>query len=390
MRVLEVTTSYPRYRGDFPGIFNFRLDRELVQKGFDVTVLAPEAYGYPTEETMDGVKVKRLKYFWPSNLQQLAYGGGMKHNVFTKPWLIIQIPVMLMVFFGNIIFRSREYDLLHCHWLPLGLLGVLAKPLIKKPVVISLWGTDYRDLPRWFGRFVVSRADAVVSSATETSKYLESIGCLDFEWIPTPIDENEFDPTKTPTDILDEFKIGDRKVVTFIGRLDPLKDPQTFVESVPHVIKKRGDVMFFLVGGGDMIEDLRLRANHLGVRDHIIFTGSRTDVARILRVSSLFTALSPAENTWSTSIAEAMFMDVPLILTDVGHTAEFFTHLVDSYIIPPKDPKRLAEAIVYLLDNPDVGEKLVEGSRNLLKKSGKRRGIIVGNTIKLYNRMINK
>src|ERR671929_862195 len=65
LRVVHLTTSYPRHEGDFAGRFVADLVDGLGRQGADVSVLAPGGY----------------RDFG------LAYGGGVVHNLRRRPWL---------------------------------------------------------------------------------------------------------------------------------------------------------------------------------------------------------------------------------------------------------------------------------------------------------------
>ncbi|MBD3387379.1 MAG: glycosyltransferase, partial [Candidatus Altiarchaeales archaeon] len=272
MKVLEVTTSYPRFKGDWPGIFNYRLDFELVKEGVEVFVLAPGSYDHPSEELLDGIRVKRVRYFWPEKLQMLAYGTGIKNNLISHPWLVFQIPLLFLSLFINVLRHGRDCDIVHCHWVPMGFVGLLAKPFIRKPLILTPGGTDYRDLPVFFWKFVVERADAVIAVATETEKYMEKIGLKGFQTIRTLIDEDEFRPGLDVQGLREEFGLGDEKIVLFVGRLFESKGPMTFVEAAALVLGRRNDVRFIVVGDGEMKQDLLSYADGCGLGDGIIFT----------------------------------------------------------------------------------------------------------------------
>ena len=79
--VLFVTTSFPRFRGDFAGSFVFRFAKYLASDGMQVTVLAPGTAEYPSTDGMEGDQIYRFPYFYPTKLQCLAYAGGMLGRV---------------------------------------------------------------------------------------------------------------------------------------------------------------------------------------------------------------------------------------------------------------------------------------------------------------------
>ncbi len=60
-KILVLTTTFPRWRGDTDPPFVFELCRRLAGN-FDVTVLAPHFPGSASEENMDGIRVVRFRY----------------------------------------------------------------------------------------------------------------------------------------------------------------------------------------------------------------------------------------------------------------------------------------------------------------------------------------
>src|SRR5215510_11957203 len=127
--VLFVTTSFPRFRGDFAGSFVFRFAKYLASDGVQVTVLAPGAVGYPTRDNIEGMPIYRFPYFYPARLQQLAYtGGGILANL-RRGWLAkVQVPLFFLATLWAIVRYQEHCDLIHCHWLPTALAALMARP----------------------------------------------------------------------------------------------------------------------------------------------------------------------------------------------------------------------------------------------------------------------
>ena len=63
-----------------------------------------------------------------------------------------------------------------------------------------------------------------------------------------------------------------KKVISFIGRLDPFKDPLTFIKSIPQVLKKRKDVKFVIVGFGVLETECKDLIKKLNIGQHVIMT----------------------------------------------------------------------------------------------------------------------
>src|SRR4029079_6948243 len=68
-RILSLTSSVPRWAGDSCAPFVLHLARDLQDLGWEVDVLAPHAPGAATSEKLEGVRIDRFRYLWPSSLE---------------------------------------------------------------------------------------------------------------------------------------------------------------------------------------------------------------------------------------------------------------------------------------------------------------------------------
>ena len=71
-KVLVLTTTFPRWKGDTTPAFVYELSKRLQEKGFEIIVLAPHHKGAKKFEIMDG-KYYRFQYFWPTRYQKLCF-----------------------------------------------------------------------------------------------------------------------------------------------------------------------------------------------------------------------------------------------------------------------------------------------------------------------------
>ena len=95
MKVCVVTTSYPRYEGDFAGAFLLHICQELEKLGVEVTVVAPNDTQSKRYERHGNVTIRRFNYFFKS-YQKIAYGyGGIPVNLKSNPWLVFLLPFFL-------------------------------------------------------------------------------------------------------------------------------------------------------------------------------------------------------------------------------------------------------------------------------------------------------
>src|SRR5262245_209988 len=117
IKVLFLTSSYPRSSEDTASVFLRYLADQLARVGLEIHVLAPaDGKGATTIEGQ--IKVHRFQYF-PAHLQALAYGSGIMPNLQRLPWLWLQVPFFVgaMTRAALRTIRNERIQLLHAHWI---------------------------------------------------------------------------------------------------------------------------------------------------------------------------------------------------------------------------------------------------------------------------------
>ncbi len=369
--VLFVSTSFPRFRGDLSGGFVFRIAKYLVRDGVRVTALVPGEARYATADKLEGVEVFRVPYFFPRNLERLTYQGrSMMSNISHRWQAKLQVPFLMVALAWAIARRQGGYDLVHCHWVPTAIAALSARRLgqHRPPVVLTNWGSDTRLLPTWLTAWTVRHVDGCISTAVETDEHLRALGRSEFRAIAAPVDEERFSPGSVEPDMMGELGIEPGvPVLAFVGRLDPFKDPITFIRACA-LLKRQGfSFVAPVAGDGELMAACRAKVECLGVGDRVLLLGMRKDPERLFRIATAAVHISPVENTWATAIAEAMFMDVPVVLTDAGFTERTFTHRRDCLVVPAGDPDALAAALRELIQDRALRARLVDGAWALMR-----------------------
>jgi glycosyltransferase involved in cell wall biosynthesis len=137
-------------------------------------------------------------------------------------------------------------------------------------------------------------------------------------------------------------------VIGAIGRLVWQKGFEYFIEAIPNVLKKVPESMFLIVGEGELKEKLKVKSEKLKVKDSLIFTGFRDDIKKILQSIDVLVMPSLLEGL-PMILLEAMAMGKPIIATDIEGIKDVLENVRTGLLVPPKDPKALADAIVDLL-----------------------------------------
>jgi len=104
----------------------------------------------------------------------------------------------------------------------------------------------------------------------------------------------------------------------------------------------------------------------LGISDHVIFTGPREDVERILTCFDLFVSASHWEGL-STVILEAMASCVPVVATDIPGNQEILEDGKSGWLVPPGNPGAMAETILWALRRPSLRRRYARQARDAVE-----------------------
>ena len=175
-------------------------------------------------------------------------------------------------------------------------------------------------------------------------------------------------------------------VVGNVAALADHKDHVTLLEAAALVRTAVPEVLFVIVGDGELRVALEARARALGLQDHVIFAGFRDDLDRLFPRFTIFCLSSHMEGL-GTSLLDAMAFGLPIVATRAGGIPEAVDDGVTGVLVPPRDPKALAAALSALLRDPD--------RRALLGAAGRRRFLgrfsaahMVEETLRIYAELV--
>lgn len=139
LRVLCITSSYPRHEGDIAGCFVKRWKEELERRGVQVKILAWQLdSGSSCVRRMMDTRVEEVRYA-PRAWQVLFHGAGAPENLAQRPWLALLIPPAVGAMWWRTLqlVRREPPDLIVAHWLlPAGLIARHVAHLSQIPSLI--------------------------------------------------------------------------------------------------------------------------------------------------------------------------------------------------------------------------------------------------------------
>jgi glycosyltransferase involved in cell wall biosynthesis len=287
-------------------------------------------------------------------------------------------PIDLFWTLGKIVQEEKSIDLIYdttSGAIPLSLLVKLFFKLkgTSKPLVVHVHG-ELKDLrSKGFlsllfesylhigARFCFAVADRILLAGEKITPRVLGLGAnpskleivhlglkYEDELLHSPhfLDEEEKVRIKT--------SVGLRKgdfVIGYVGRLSPGKGLEALLKAVAMIRSAIPELKVVLVGDGGQKAELIAIASKLGISDITMFFGHREDVPNLLQLMDVFVNISESEAGISATQLEAMRFDLPTVITPF---TDMMTDMKDAIVVPFRDPKAVAEAILLLYGNDSL------------------------------------
>lgn len=216
-------------------------------------------------------------------------------------------------------------------------------------------------------RFSSWMMDCVVGVSENLTEYLETgvkINKKKLLTIINGVDTDRFVPldTEQRNKLRDAIGLnrGD-KVLGTICRLDPIKNLEFLIRSLPSLSEAIPGCKLLIVGDGPSEESLRSYAKSNGVASKVMFMGRSAEVEKMLPVFDLYVCSSLSEGT-SMTILEAMACGLPIVASAVGGNGKLIDHS-NGLLFPLNDEKAFHQGTLSLLKDPERLKRMGECSR---------------------------
>jgi glycosyltransferase involved in cell wall biosynthesis len=314
VKVVVLTTSYPRFPGDAAGAFVADAVEAVRGRGIEIDVVSPQDFPH----------------------FGIAYGSGIAGNLRAAPWKAALVPAMLAAFAWSARRAARDADVVHAHWLSAGPAALAT----RKPTVLQLWGTDVelaRRAPRP-ARAIVRRARIVVCASTALADDARRLGAREVRVIPSGVELPAAvgEPDEPPH-------------VLFAGRLSPEKGILQFLEAskgLPCVVAGDGPLRERVPESPGMVPRGEL--------------GAYYERAAFVCVPSL-------REGFGMVCLEAMAHGRPVVASAVGGLLDLVEDGVTGLLVPPGDVPALRSAIERLFADDELRRRLGDAARERVR-----------------------
>lgn len=266
-----------------------------------------------------------------------------------------------------------KIDIMHCHGFKADFHGLLAGRLVGIPLVATnhLW-TGSNRIVRWYewlDGFVLRFFDRVVAVSAPIRDDLTRAGvalrrvaiipygiCLDGDVVPSP------------EALRSEFGLKPGEIIIgVIARLSPEKGHCHLLRAAQMVLQQEPRARFLSVGDGPLRSMLEQEVEARGLKGSVVFAGVRRDMPRIYALLDLVVSASLREGL-PLSLLEALAAGCPVIATRVGDVPRIVRDGITGILVEPGDEAGLAQAILDLLKDASLRDKLGQEGKRLVEE----------------------
>ena len=262
------------------------------------------------------------------------------------------------------------------------------------PFIVTPWGNDIfiylkeSRIMNYMIMFTLRNSDLITCDGQNVKDVIVNTGidAKKIRMVMFGVDTKKFDFSLPKNEIKNKLEICDLLTVISTRRLGQIHDVVTLIRAIPLVLIEIPNAKFIIAGEGDEKEYLVSLAKTLDVFDATRFVGwiPNNNLHTYLVSSDIYVSTSLSDAGIATSTAEAMACRLPVVITDFGDNRKWMPKDYQDFVVPVKDPKVLAEKIIYLLKHKDVrkefglkNREIIEDGNNYYKEMDKMENIYI-------------
>lgn len=264
----------------------------------------------------------------------------------------------------------KSADLFHIHgiWSDLEYikLGIYLSQHFNKPLVVTLHGgfvgnALHGGMPLESPAvkdILFNNIAAITTYSKEVLSVLQKMGLGGKSHLITNFVDTSHFTNKNPV------KDSSNGTVIFVGRLEPVTNPDLIVQAFKYVTKEFPNAKLQIIGYGSLFEALKQLIHDLNLENNVFLMGKQTDVPSFLWKSDIFVAT----NFGYIASLEAWSAGLAVIAPDFGIMKETINHQINGLLVPPQNAELLGAAISSLLRDDALREVLAHNGAQTVKE----------------------
>jgi phosphatidyl-myo-inositol dimannoside synthase len=262
------------------------------------------------------------------------------------------------------LYLSSDIDLVicgHIHLLPLASFVAARK---RARLALIIHGIEAWERPQVLIAKTVSRLDAVVTVSRLTAGRFHRWSGIATERVfvlGNCVDLDRFMPSPRDPALIARYGLEGCRVVMTLGRLsksERYKGVDEVIDILPSIVKKMSNLRYLIVGDGDDRGRLEEKANSLGLKKHIIFTGGISEAEKVAHYNLADAFVMPSSGEgFGIVLLEAAACGVPVIGSSIDGSREALLGGALGELVDPRSPESLQQAILGVLQVQLVGRR---------------------------------
>ncbi|UCD92976.1 MAG: glycosyltransferase family 4 protein [Methanobacteriota archaeon] len=384
MKILTLTSSFPKSLKDISGMFVKDLGIELAKRGNEVLVLAPHSPGAKDEETVDGIEIRRFRYMYPEKSEKLGEEAMLPQirSDFSK-MLLLPFLFLSELLIALMYVRKHRVDAIHSHWiLPQGLVGSIVSKITSRPHLLTihsagLFALEIIPFRRSIANFIVKNSNGITCVSSFGAKklleflspHLTSQALRKIQIVPMGVHMSRFEG-KNRTELREANGLDpDSFLILFVGRLDEVKGVDYLVRAMGFLEGQGENVRLWIVGDGPLESDLRKFTRDLGLDRTVIFWGLKTGeelddifvMADAVAVPSVISSQGDTEGL-PVVILESLAAGKPVVASNVGGIPDAIEDGKTGFLVPERSPEEISKAIVRVMKDDNLRDSLADNA----------------------------
>lgn len=322
-------------------------------KGHEVHIISH----FPGEGYAGGVQLHLLTSLLPQQWQGSGYINSL-------PWLI-QLHGLI---------KRIKPDVVDAHYITV--YGYLAALSGFHPLILTALGSDVlvalkQSLPlRTAVRYALKNVDMVTCNSETVRRELVNFGANPdrLQIIRQGVDTQKFSP-RPDKESKNRLGLAGRPVVISTRNFKPVYNLETLIKAIPLVLEQYPRCSFIIAGEGEQEQRLKNLASSVGGSDNISFVGriAHDELPQYLASSDIYVSTSLSDSA-SLSLQEAMACEIAPVVSDLPGNREWVTDGENGFLVPVNDPHTLADRLIYLLENAELGRKFGQRGRKIVQE----------------------
>ncbi|PID28691.1 MAG: hypothetical protein CSB55_03945 [Candidatus Cloacimonadota bacterium] len=280
-------------------------------------------------------------------------------------------PVIFFKLFN--VFKAENFDIVHTHLPVAGIYSRIINLFFKKKLITTQHSVLYKtSVFHKIDRLTMRMFNyGTIANSIFTRKFLQKYNYIDqnkTELIYLGADFSKLDNPKTNKAMRKFIGINESDIVLgHIGSFKPQKGHKYLINAFMKIHEKYKNSKLVLVGKGKLADEIKALVKKNQLSNSVIFVGEKSNIKDYINMFDIFVFPSISES-FGISVLEALYLEKPVAAFNIDAVSEIIENGKDGVLTDSKNTSAFADAVINLLNNANLREKIISNAKNKAKK----------------------